>query len=75
MIDYHRLYMVAISSKISRKSRVIVLVSNAVYSVSVQNSNKSEEKKKEPNLRSVKQIYNNLKQLSVIVWKLLNKRI
>ena len=67
--------MVVISSKISRKRRVIVLVNNAVYSLSVQNSNKSEEKKKEPNLRSVKHIYNNLKQLSVTVWKLLNKRI
>lgn len=75
MIDSHWLYMVAISLKISRKRRVIVPVNSAVYSVSVQNSNKSEEKKKEPNLRSVKQIYNNLKQLSVIVWKLLNKRI
>ena len=51
----HWLYMVEISSKSSRKRRVIDLVSNAIYSVSVQNPNKSEEKRKEPNIRSLRQ--------------------
>ena len=55
--------MVVISSKISRKRRVIVLVNNAVYSLSVQNSNKSEEKKKEPNLEKILRCIHTIRHL------------
>lgn len=47
--------MVETASKNLKKKKVIVLASNAIYSVSMQNFNKSEEKKKESNFSSVSQ--------------------
>lgn len=47
--------MVELSSECSRKIRVIALMGNAIYYVSMQNSNKSQGKRQETNLRSVQQ--------------------